>query len=41
MELWALGADRGLQAAIHGTLIRVVESQEQIATTNLVDNLGH
>lgn len=40
MQLWTLGADPDLQAAIHGTLVRLVESQEQIATTGLVDDLG-
>lgn len=39
MELGRLGADPSLQTTIQGTLFRVVESQEQVATTGLVDNL--
>ena len=40
MDLCQLGADSGFKAAIQGMLFRVVESQEQIATTALVDDLN-
>ncbi len=39
MDLCRFGADPSLQITIQGTLFRVVESQEQVATTRLVDDL--
>jgi hypothetical protein len=40
MDLCQLGADPDLHNTLQGTLFRVVESQEQIATTALVDDLN-
>ena len=40
MDLGQLGADVTLQTTIQGTLFRVVESQEQVATASLVDTLS-
>ena len=39
MDIWAECKDRVSPERIHNKLIRVVESQEQIATNNLVDDL--
>ena len=39
MRIWELIGEKLSVTVVHGDLIRVVESQEQIATNKLVDNL--
>ena len=39
MDIWAACRDYASPALLAGHMVRVVESQEQIATTTLVDNL--
>lgn len=39
MDLWAACRDRAVVTPLSGTLLRVVESQEQVATRALVDSL--